>query len=136
MALQFSTGVRNAMLDTLESAVGVSAVLKLRTLAQPATCATADAGSVLATFNLASDWMDAASSGAKAFASLPLTDSSADATGTLGHFRVYASGGTVCHWQGSITATGSGGDMTVDNTSVTSGQTINITGFTVTAPGA
>ena len=38
--------------------------------------------------------------------------------------------------QGTITATGGGGDMTVDNTSVTAGQTVNITAFTITAPGA
>ncbi len=136
MALQFSTTVRNAMLDTLESAVGTAAVLKLRTGAAPANCAAADTGTVLATYTLASDWADAATTGSKTISSLPLSDTSADGTGTLGHFRLYASGGTTCHWQGSITATGSGGDMTVDNTSVTATQTVNITGFTITAPGA
>jgi hypothetical protein len=38
--------------------------------------------------------------------------------------------------QGSITATGGGGDMTLDNTSIASGQTITVTGFTLTAGNA
>ena len=38
--------------------------------------------------------------------------------------------------QGTITATGGGGDMTLITTSITSGQPITITGFTLTAPGA
>jgi hypothetical protein len=136
MALQFSVTARNGMLDSIETSVGVSAKLYLRTGAPPATCATADSGSALAHYDLASDWAAAAGSGAKAFSSLPLADASADNTGTLGHFRLYATDGTTCHMQGTITATGGGGDMTVDNTSVTSGQAVNITAFTITAPGA
>jgi hypothetical protein len=136
MSLKFSTAVRNAMLDTIESTIGTSAILRLRSGSPPATCATADSGTVIATYNLASDYMAAAASGAKAFSSLPLSDTSADNSGTLGHFRLYDSGGTVCGMQGTITATGGGGDMTVDNTSVTAGQQVNITAFTINAPGA
>ena len=65
MAMQFSTTVRNARLDAIETAVGTSAVLKIRTGSAPANCATADSGSVLATLNLPSDWLAAASSGSK-----------------------------------------------------------------------
>lgn len=135
MALQLSTSVRNALLDAIETAVGTSAVLKIRTGSAPATCATADSGTVLATLSLPSDWMAAASSGSKA-KSGTWEDTSADATGTAAHFRLYASDGTTCHIQGTVTATGGGGDMTVDNTSFASGQAFSITGFTLTAPGA
>jgi hypothetical protein len=38
--------------------------------------------------------------------------------------------------QGTITASGGGGDMTLDNVSIATGQTVNVTGFTLTAPGA
>jgi hypothetical protein len=123
------------MLDAIETAIGTTAVIKLKSGAQPANAAAADSGTVLATITLASDWMSAASSGSKAFSSTPLTDSSADATGTLAHYRVYASNGTTCHMQGSITATGGGGDMTVDNTSVTSGQSISITSWSMNMAG-
>lgn len=132
MALQFSTTVRNAQLDAFETAIGASAVLKIRSGSVPASTATADSGTVLATINLPSDWMAAASGGSKA-KSGTWEDTSADATGTAGHFRIYASDGTTCHAQGTITATGGGGDMTLDNTSIASGQAITITGFTLTA---
>ena len=66
MALQLSAAVRNAMLDAIETTIGTSAVLKIRTGAAPASVATADSGTVLATLTLPSDWMAAASSGSKA----------------------------------------------------------------------
>ena len=135
MSLQMSTAVRNALLDAIESTISTDAVLKLRSGAPPATCATADSGTVLATLTLPSDWMAAASSGSKAKTGT-WEDTSADATGTVAHFRLYASDGTTCGMQGTVTVTGGGGDMTVDNTSVSSGQSITITGFTLTAPGA
>ena len=135
MALQYSTTVRNAKLDAVETAIGTSAVLKIRTGSAPANCATADSGTVLATCTLPSDWMSAASGGTKS-KSGTWEDSSADATGTAGHFRLYASDGTTCHAQGTVTATGGGGDMTVDSTSFTSGQAFSVTSFTLTAGNA
>ncbi|TXL80449.1 hypothetical protein FHP25_05330 [Vineibacter terrae] len=135
MTVQLSTAARNAQLDAIETATGVSAVLKIRTGAQPASCATADSGTVLATCALPSDWMLAASGGSKA-KNGTWEDASADSSGTAGHFRLYASDGTTCHLQGSVTATGGGGDMTVDNTSFAAGQAFTITGFTLTAGNA
>lgn len=135
MALQLSTSVRNAMLDAIETTVGTSAIIEIRTGSAPATCATADSGSVLVTYNLASDWAAAASSGSKALSSTPISGT-AGATGTAGHFRLKDSGGTTCHAQGTITATGGGGDMTVDNTSITSGQSVNITSLSFAQSGA
>jgi len=135
MALQYSVTVRNAQLDAFETAIGASAVLKIRSGTVPANCATADSGTVLATLNLPSDWMAAASAGSKA-KSGTWEDTAADATGTAGHFRVYASDGTTVHMQGTITATGGGGDMTVDNTSIASGQTVTVTDFTISAGNA
>lgn len=131
MTLQFSVSVRNARLDAIETTIGASAVLKIRTGAAPADCATADSGTVLATLSLPSDWMAAASGGSKA-KSGTWEDTSADATGTAAHFRLYASDGTTCHAQGTVTATGGGGDMTVDNTSFAAAQSFTVTGFTLT----
>lgn len=131
MALQLSAAVRNARLDAVESTIGTTAVLKIRTGAAPANVATADSGTVLATLTLPSDWMAAASGGSKALAG-SWTDSSADATGTAGHFRIYASDGTTQHLQGTVTATGGGGDMEIQNTSIASGQAITVTAFTLT----
>ncbi len=109
----------------------MSAVLKLKSGAPPANCAAADSGTVLSTINLASDWAAAASAGSKAWNNLPVAFTGS-ASGTLGHYRIYASDGTTCHEQGTITVTGGGGDLTVDNTSLNSGQGGTITQKTLT----
>lgn len=131
MAIKLSTTVRNARLDAIETAIGATAVLKIRSGTVPTNIGDADAGTVLATITLPSDWMAAASSGQKALSGT-WSDTSADATGTAGHFRLYASDGTTQHMQGTITATGGGGDMTLNNISITSGGTVTITSFTIT----
>lgn len=131
MAIQLSVAVRNARLDAIEATIGTDAVLKIRTGAAPADCATGDSGTVLATLTLPSDWMAAAAAGAKALADT-WEDTSADADGTAAHFRLYASDGTTCHLQGTVTATGGGGDMEVDNTVFATGQAFSITMFTLT----
>jgi hypothetical protein len=135
MSLQFSTSCRNAILDAIESDTGVSAVMKIRTGAAPANCGTADSGTVLATITLPADWMNAASSGQKTKLGT-WEDTSADNTGTAAHFRIYKSDGTTCQLQGSVTATGGGGDLTLDNTSIAAAQDVIVTGFTLIAPGA
>jgi hypothetical protein len=132
MALQRSAAVRDATNDAAETAIGTSPVMKIRTGAQPANCAAADSGTVLATLSLPSDWMAASSGGVKA-KSGTWQDTSADATGTAAHYRIYASDGTTCHEQGSITATGGGGQMEILSTSIVATQPVTVTGYTWTA---
>jgi hypothetical protein len=131
MAVKFSAAVRNARLDAIETAVGTSAVLKIRSGSPPADVATADSGTVLATLSLPSDWMNAASTGTKTLLGT-WQDAAADAAGTAGHFRVYATDGTTAHIQGTVTATGGGGDMTLDNAVLAINQQVNVTSFTLT----
>lgn len=131
MAIQLSVAVRTARLDTIESTIGTAAVLKIFTGAQPANCAAANSGTELVSMTLASDWMNAASAGTKTKLGT-WEDASANNTGTAAHFRLYASDGTTCHMQGSVTATGGGGDLELDSTSITTGQTVTITTFTLT----
>lgn len=135
MALQYSVAVRNARLDTVESTTGASAILEIRTGSPPANCAAADSGTLLASATLPSDWMNAASGGTKT-KNGTWEDTSANNTGTAAHFRIKDSGGTTCHLQGTVTATGGGGDMEVDNTSFASGQAFSVTTFTLTAGNA
>lgn len=135
MAFQFSTASRNAALDAIETAIGASAILRIRTGSAPANCAASRTGTVLVTASLPSDWLAAASGGSKSLSGT-WQDTSADATGTAGHFEIMDSGGTVCHIQGTVTATGGGGDMTLDSVSIASGQQVTISSFTITAGGA
>jgi hypothetical protein len=133
MAFQFSVAARNAALDAIETAIGAAPTLEIRSGSVPANCAAAATGTVLATMTLPSDWLAAAASGAKTLLGT-WQDASADAAGTAAHFRINQ--GATCHMQGTVTATGGGGDMTLDNTSFAVGQQVNITSFTLTAGGA
>lgn len=135
MAIQMDVATRNARLNTIESTNGTSCSLRIYSGSQPANCATANSGTLLVHIDLPSDWMAAASSGSKAISGT-WQDTSANGTGTAGHFRVYSSQATMdettCFMQGSVTATGGGGDMTLDNTSINTGQQVTITTFTLT----
>lgn len=133
MLLQFSDDVRNAMLDAITTVIGASAVLKIRTGAAPTDEGAADSGTVLATLNLPSTYMAAASGGSKSMTGT-WTDSSADNSGTAGHWRLYTNGGT-CKSQGDVTATGNGGSVTVDNVVFAAGQPFSITAWTFTQSG-
>lgn len=133
MPFQLSIAARNAALDAIETAIGASPTLEIRSGTVPANAAAADTGTVLATLALPADWLAAASNGSKVLSGT-WQDLSADATGTAGHFRVKQ--GATTHIQGTVTATGAGGDMTLDNTSIAAGQQITITAFTITAGGA
>lgn len=134
MTFQLSTNARNGMLDAIETELitGGAPVLKIRSGAPPANCGAADSGTVGATMNLPADPFAAASGGSKA-KSGTWQDASADAAITAGHFRVYKNDGTTCVMQGTVTATGGGGDMEIQNTSIASAQQVTVTTFTMNA---
>ncbi|WP_454626943.1 hypothetical protein [Bradyrhizobium cenepequi] len=98
----------------------------------PANCAAAATGTKIWEHTLASDWASAASSGTKNFSGTPISDVGLSPGGTAGYFRLVDNAGTTCHMQGTCTATGGGGDMTLDNTSIATGQTVNVTSFALT----
>lgn len=131
MSVQLSVAVRNARLDAIESTIGVSARLRIYSGSAPANCAAANSGTLLADITCPSDWLAAAASGQKGLSGT-WQDASADNAGTAGHFRVYDSTATTCHIQGTVTASGGGGDMTVDNAVFAAGQVFNVTSFTLT----
>lgn len=132
MALTKSTAIANAQLDVYETVIGASPILRIRSGSMPATVATASSGTVLASCTLPSDWMAAASSRSKA-KSGTWEDTSADATGIAAHFEIVASDGTTVGMRGTVTATGGGGDMTVDSTSFTAAQAFTVSSFTITS---
>lgn len=130
-AIQLSVAVRNARLDAIETTMGTSVIAEFRTGTQPADCATAASGTLLAQSSMPSDWLAAASGGSKA--KLGVWTITGIAAGTIGYFRLYESGSpSVCHIQGTVTATGGGGDMTVDNTSIAVAQVATVNTFTLT----
>lgn len=135
MALQLSEAVANALLDRYEVEIGTDPILRIYDLtgSAPANCAAAITATLLAELTLPTDWMAAASGGSKA-KSGTWQDLSADASGTADFYRIYKSDGTTCVEQGTVTITGGGGDMTVDNTNIATTQVITVTTFTKTLP--
>jgi len=131
--LQYSVPVRNARLDTVESTIGASPLIELRSGDAPANCAAADSGTLLAQGTLPADWMAAASGGSKAkngtWTIVGL------ATGVIGHFRIKDAGSPdTCHIQGSVGPVGSPDyDMEVDNVNIAAAQQVTVNSFTLTA---
>lgn len=71
--------------------------------------------------------------GARATANLPIEDTSADATGTASFFRLVTRG-VVTHSQGSVTATGGGGDLEMNSIAIQNNAKVEVTSLTVTMP--
>ncbi|RST30153.1 hypothetical protein HMF7854_04420 [Sphingomonas ginkgonis] len=135
--MQKSIAVRNAQNDAIESAIGASAVLKIRSGAAPASCAAADTGTVVATMLLPADWMANSAGGVKGLQGT-WQDSAADAANAGGacHWRIYASDGVTCHLQGTVSVNGGGGELQLDNLNIAAGQQVTVGSFNITASGA
>lgn len=131
MAVQLSVAARTTRITALVTEIGASPVLEFRSGSMPANCAASRTGTVLATMTLPSTPFGTPSSGAVA-KSGTWQDASADATGTLGYWTLYQSNGTTVCAQGTVTATGGGGDITVASTSITAAQPFTINTFTIT----
>ena len=135
MAIQYSGTLRDNQLDQIEATTGVSAKFRLYSGAAPANCAAVATGTLLVDMALPADWMNAASGGTKTLlGAWSGTGTAGAGTGTAaGYFRVLDSTGTTTHVQGTVTITGSGGDLTVDNPSIANAQVVTISAFTITA---
>lgn len=132
MPLQFSDTLRNNRANQIETTIGVSPVLRIMSGPMPANCAAADAGTMLCSITLPSDWLSAAAAGVKTKVGT-WTGNADPAAGTgmnAGYFRIKA--GATTHIQGNVTAVGGGGAMTIDNLTIVSGQPVNVTTFTTT----
>lgn len=128
--LQLSTDIRNAQADAVETAIGTSAVLQVFTGSQPANCAAADTGVLLGEITLPADFWSAASNGTKTkVGTWTGTGLPAAGAGTnAGHFRV--KNGSACKMQGSITVTGGGGDVTMNNITIVASDPFQVNTFT------
>lgn len=130
MALQYSSTIYLGRLDLVESSTGASPKLRIFSGAAPANCAAADSGTLLAELTLPADWMNAASGTTKTLLGSWTGTASAGSAATPTHFRIWNSGATVCHVQGTC-GIGSG-DLSVNGT-ITNGQTVTVSSFTLTA---
>ncbi len=121
----------NAIVDLIDAGAGAG-TLQIRSGAPPATPATADSGTLLATLTFSDPAFGNASTGV-ATASAITSDSSADASNDAGHFRVKDSDGNVI-MQGTAGEAADTPDMTFDEKSIVAGGVVACTSFTVTVP--
>ena len=113
-----------------------AAAIDLRSGAQPADPDTAASGTLLATLTMSDPAFGAATDAAPGgliTANSITDDSSADATGTAGYFRMRATGTGADDVADGEVGT-SGADLNMNTTSITSGSTVSITSMTVTMP--
>ena len=108
-----------------------SGTLEIRTGAQPTSAEDAETGTLLVSITLPADAFAAAAT-LSAAKSGTWQDASADGTGTAGWFRIRASGDaggastTTRRIDGAVTATGGGGQLELDNTSIATAQQVTI----------
>jgi hypothetical protein len=130
MTVRLNTALRNQLADSMGDTFN-SGLLEIRTGAQPASAGDTATGTLLASIPLPADAFSAASTGV---ASKSGTWSvAASATGTAGWARFRNTGDTL-HMDGAVTATGGGGDLTIDNVSIVATGTVTVTSFTITQP--
>lgn len=100
---QMSETARNARLAAYETHVGTAPILRLYDLtgSAPANCAASITATLVAEATLPSDWMGTPSGGVADLAGT-WQDTSANATGLVDFWRLWASDGTTCHGQGYV----------------------------------
>ena len=134
MAIQYNTAHRTAVVDDLVTKCGPLATIKIWTGPQPANCATADSGTLLATLTGNVTQFGTTASGVLTISNV--TSGVAGNSGTSGHFRIYPSAATTTNAviQGTASTTG---DLVLSCNTINSGNTVSITnGATITAFGA
>lgn len=134
MAIQYSVTHRTNAMTQLATDIGASAVIKIFSGAAPATCATADTGTLGVTFAGNAGGFGSASAGV--LTASAVANATAGASITAGYFRIYPSAATTTNAVVQGTCGTSGTDMILTSTSITNGQTCNFTSLTVTAFGA
>lgn len=126
MALTHGNAARNNMADGVDDAVNAGA--------GTATFVLLDGASTIASFNLQSPAFGnagAVTTGRITLSGTTLT-ATATATGTVDSFEIRSKNGTA-QLLGTV-STGTGNDLTIDNTNINNGQTVKITSFEWNAP--
>lgn len=133
MAYRLSSDTRSkacdAIVDDIDAGAGAGTIA-IRTGAQPTNVGDADTGTLLGTLTFSDPAFGAAATGV-ATADAITSDSSADASGTAGHFRIKDSSPAI-HSDGTC-GLGSG-DLSFDNNVIVAGGTIAIASMTITSP--
>lgn len=124
MAVTYTTALKNSRLDLVTTAIDAgSGAGKLE-------IGTSGMSTVLATITLNDPAAGSAAGGVLTFSGTPLSDTSADDTGTAAAARIRDSDNNDVIT--GLTVSTSGADINLDSTSITAGQTVTINSATIT----
>lgn len=129
MALSFSTTLRNARADAVTTTAGNAGKLRIYSGTRPANPAAAITGTLLAELVCNATFAAAASGGVLTLNAIT-QDTTADATGTATHFRLWKSDGTTAVIDGDVGTSGS--DLNLNTTSIVANAIVSVTSFVLT----
>lgn len=134
MTLTISAAIRNALADAAVDALDAGSgagTIQIRSGTRPAGPGTAATGTLLATVTLADPAYGAASTGVATLTDPAAVTAVAD--GTASWFRALDSN-SVAVFDGRVTATGGGGDLTLATVTISTGLFVDITSGSITMP--
>lgn len=135
MALKFPAAFRTTRAGTVTTRAGNAGLLRIYDGTRAADADTAIGAQVkLAELVCGTPFAPGAASGV--LTANAITTSNALATGTAAWFRLTDSAGTTTIMDGSVTASGGGGDLQLVTLSIVNTQPVQITSFVLTEAGA
>lgn len=131
MAETMGTIARNLQADAIGDSLD-SGTLSIYTGSKPASPDDAATGTLLVAFTLPATAFDDAIDGVAALDETPLVEPGLD-TGDAGWFRL-ANAADTLRYDGTVTATGDGGDMQLNTISIVEDEDVTITAGSITQP--
>ncbi len=125
MTMSYETGLRNARLDQVTSAIGSSGRIKIYAGTAPASVNNALSGNTLLADLACSATFAPSASGGQLTLNTISNDTSADATGTATFYRITTSGGTAKVQDGIAS-------LNLPTTSIQAGVSVGLSSFTIT----
>jgi hypothetical protein len=136
MTIRLSVAARdaaaNSVADFVDAGAG-SGLLRVYTGTQPASADVAATGTLLATFTTNDPAFGASTTGTASLIVTPAVSTTGVAAGNAGWFRLLDSTGATI-LDGSVTASGGGGDLIMSTVTVSIGLTLQLTAGTITMP--
>lgn len=133
MAVKISDAAQNAAVNAVTALIDAGAgpgTLRIYSGAAPGDADTAPTGTLIVTITLQDPAYAAASAGTAALDVTPALSGTAVATATAGYFLIEDSNG-VNIMMGDITALGGGGELEIDDVTISTSQVVNLTGLNV-----
>jgi hypothetical protein len=131
MAFQLGQALVNTRAGAIVT-VAAGGEIRLYSQAKPASCASAEPGTAIATGTLPSPALANTNGSIVKAGTWTITGTSDASTGTdAASFRLYASDGTTCIMQGEVTNTSGAGPLKMNNVNIADGQVATVNTYAI-----